>query len=82
VPATSSRTGCSALPHKFLVLEGAVDLSGVEHRDAPVDRGAEEGDHLLSWRSWTEGLAHAPAVQAEGGQSLRAEGACLACGFP
>ena len=64
---TSSRTGCEASPDELLVVERAVDLGGVEQGDAPVHRGAEEGDHLLPWWPRTERLAHAHAAEAEGG---------------
>jgi hypothetical protein len=61
--------GLQCLSHQLLVVEGAVDLSGVEQGDAPVHRGTDESDHLVSWWSGTERLAHAHAAQAEGGHS-------------
>ena len=53
------------LTHQLLVVEGAVDLGGVEQGDAPVHRGTEERDHLVPGWSWTERLAHAHAAEAE-----------------
>src|SRR3954471_17768122 len=53
------------LTDQLLVVERAVDLGGVEQRDAAVHRGSEEGDHLVSWGSWPERLAHAHAAEAE-----------------
>ena len=72
------------LADELLVVEGAVDLGGVEEGDAAVDRGAQERDHLVAWWSWAERLAHAHAAEAEGGdrQALGAEGACLHGGSP
>ena len=72
------------LTHQLLVVEGAIDLRGVEHGDATVHRGTEEGDHLVSGWSWTERLAHAHAAEAEGGhlKALRAECASLHCASP
>ena len=54
------------LTDELLVVEGAVDLGGVEQGDAALDGGAEERDHLLAWRSGAEGLAHPHAAEAEG----------------
>jgi len=54
------------LPHQLLVVEGPVDLGSVEQGDAPLDRAAEEGDHLVAGRARTERLAHAHAAQPEG----------------
>ena len=67
------------LTDQLLVVEGAVDLGGVEEGDAAVHRGTEERDHLVSWRSWAERLAHAHATEAEGRhlKSGGAEGACV-----
>jgi hypothetical protein len=36
------------LAHQLLVVEGAIALRGVEHGDATVHRGTEQGDHLAS----------------------------------
>ena len=66
------------LADELLVVEGAVDLGGVEQGDAPVDRGPEERDHLVARRSRAERLAHAHAAEPEGRdlEALGAEGAC------
>ena len=55
------------LADELLVVERAVDLGGVEEGDAPVDRRAQEGDHLVARRRRAERLAHAHAAQPEGG---------------
>ena len=72
------------LADQLLVVEGAVDLGGVEEGDAAVDRGAEERDHLVARRSRAERLAHAHAAEAEGGdlEALRAECAFAHCSSP
>ena len=51
------------LTHQLLVVEGAVDLCGVEQSDAPLHRGADEGDHLVTGWSCAERLAHAHAAE-------------------
>ena len=55
------------LADELLVVERTVDLGGVEEGHSAVDRGAQERDHLLPWRSRPERLAHAHAAEAEGG---------------
>jgi hypothetical protein len=35
------------LAHEFLVRERAIDLGGVEERDALLDRRPDQGNHLL-----------------------------------
>jgi hypothetical protein len=58
--------GLQCLTDQLFVVEGAVDLGGVEQGDAPVHCGPEERDHLVSWRSWAERLTHAHAAEAKG----------------
>jgi hypothetical protein len=72
------------LAHQLLVVEGAVDLGGVEQRDATVHRRTEERDHVRSRRSWPERLAHAHAAEAECGhvEGGCAEGAGVHVGAP
>ena len=72
------------LADELLVVERAVDLGGVEEGDAAVDRSAQERDHLVPWGSRAEGLAHAHAAEAEGGdlEASGAESACLHAGSP
>ena len=53
------------LADELLVVERAVDLGGVEERDAAVDGRAHEVDHLRARRPRPEGLAHAHAAEAE-----------------
>ena len=52
--------------NKFLVCERAIDLGGVEERDALLDRRPDQGNHLLpvTRRAVTE--AHAHAAQPDG----------------
>ena len=73
----ADRVQCFA--HQVLVVEGAVDLGGVEEGDAPVHRGTEERDHLVAGWARAERLAHAHAAQAEGRhlKAWGAEGACV-----
>jgi hypothetical protein len=42
------------LADEVLVVEGPVHLSGVEEGHAALDRGAQEGDHLLPRRPGPE----------------------------
>src|SRR5208282_1862576 len=58
------------LAHKFLVRERAIDLGGVEERDALFDRRPDQGNHLLpvTRRAVTE--AHAHAAQPDGSRKL------------
>ena len=44
---TCSRNGASASPTSFFVRERAVDLGGVEERDAAFDGRPDQRDHLL-----------------------------------
>ena len=50
----------------------AVEIAGVEKRDAGVERGMDRGDALLPVR-WTIRPRHAHAAEAEGGD-LRTSG--------
>ena len=52
--------------HELLVRERAVDLGGVEERDAALDGRAEQGDHLLLVRRRAVAKAHAHAAEADG----------------
>jgi hypothetical protein len=72
------------LADQLLVVEGAIHLSGVEEGDATVHGRAQERDHLLPWGPRPEGLAHAHAAEAEGGdvETSPAESACVHCGSP
>ncbi len=51
--------GCEGLTDELLVGEGAVDLGGVEERDAELDGGADDLDSFLSigWRTVHPGAA-------------------------
>jgi hypothetical protein len=56
------------LADQFLVDERAVDLGGVEERDAQVDRGSQQVNHLAAVaRVRAEALAHAHAAESESG---------------
>ena len=52
--------------HEFFVRVRAVDLGGVEERDAAFDGRPEQRDHLLLVLGRTVAEAHAHAAQAEG----------------
>src|SRR5579871_6220610 len=51
---------------EFLVREGAVDLGGVEERDAALDRGPDQCHHLFPVRSWATMIIQAHATKADG----------------
>ena len=53
------------LPDELFVDERSVDLGGVEERDAPLDRGADQGDGVLAIGERAVALAHAHAAEAE-----------------
>src|SRR5882724_5711443 len=55
--------GRQSFPYKLLVREWTVDLGGVEERDAALDRGAEQRDHLVSVRSRATVIIHAHATE-------------------
>ena len=66
------------LADELLVRERAVDLRGVEERDAAVDRGPEQRDHLLRLRERREAGAHAHAAEAERRDlEVQSERACV-----
>src|SRR5581483_6403742 len=52
---------------ELLVVERAVDLRGVEERDAALDRGPDQGDSLLPRRDRREALAQPHAAEPERG---------------
>ena len=62
------------LADEFLVDVRTVDLGGVEERDAAVDCGADQRDHLLPVGRVAVAAGHAHAAQPDGGD-LRAAGA-------
>lgn len=74
----SALQGSERLADELLVREGAVDLGRVEERDAQVEGGADEREHVLLVGGGAEAVAHAHATEAEGrdGEAL-AECACL-----
>ena len=51
---------------ELFVSEGAVDFGGVEERDAALDGGADQRDHLLLVHRRAIAEAHAHAAEAEG----------------
>ena len=50
---------------ELLVRERTVDLGGVEERDAALDGGADQRDHLLPVGERRVALAHAHAAEAD-----------------
>ena len=58
--------GSEGLAHEFFVRERAVDLGGVEERDAAFDGRPEQGGHLLLVLGRAVGKAHAHAAEPEG----------------
>ena len=61
------------LADELLVDERAVCLRGVEERHAPLDRLADERDHLAAVRGLAVVDAHAHAPQSESGHLQGAE---------
>jgi hypothetical protein len=55
------------LTDKLLICERAVDLCGVEERDATFDRGSDQGDHLLSVGRRPVAEAHPHTAEPERG---------------
>src|SRR5579871_653852 len=51
---------------EFLVREGAVDLGGVEERDAALDRGPDQCHHLFPVRNWATMIIQAHAAETNG----------------
>ncbi len=60
------------LAHEFFVGERTVHLGGVEERDPPIDRRAEERDHLRAVLRRAVREAHPHTAEAEGGDVQRA----------
>ena len=67
------------LADQFLVGVGAVDLRGVEERDAAVHSGADQRDHLLPVGLVAVATGHAHATQPDRGdlQAVGAQGALV-----
>ena len=71
--------GGERLADEFLVGVRTVDLGGVEERDAAIDRGADQRDHLLPVGLVAVAAGHAHAAQSDGGdlEAVAAEGALV-----
>jgi hypothetical protein len=54
------------IAHEFLVGERAIDLGGVEKRDAAIHGGVEQGGHFLFVLGRPIGKTHAHAAQPDG----------------
>jgi hypothetical protein len=66
VAITTCSRRLQRLPDELFVDVGAVDLGGVEERDAALDRTAQDGDHLVAvTRVGAVALAHAHAPEAQ-----------------
>ena len=63
---TCSRNGRKRLADELLVRERAVDLGGVEERDAAIDGRANQRDHLLLVLGRAVAEAHPHAAESEG----------------
>src|SRR5229473_2538118 len=53
------------LTHELFIRERAIDLRGVEKRDAAFDRRPNQGDHLLLVCRRTVAKAHSHAAEAD-----------------
>jgi hypothetical protein len=69
--------GREGFPHELFARERAVDLRGVEERDAAVDRRPDQRDHRLLVGGRAVAAAHRHAAEPESRDFEIAKFACL-----